>query len=334
MKRLLLAVLSLASFIFSSEAEITPGALWLDDRGQHIQAHGGGIIQLGDTWYWVGEDRSSDLPQGTCAVACYASKDLEHWQFRRRILTLTGDEVGITPLVLERPKIFHNPKTGKFVMYMHIDNGRVKNGPGGYAVAQVGVATCDTVDGQYQFLRRFRPLDQVSRDIGQFIDDDGSAYLIFESRPSLGFYIARLSDDYLDVAKVASFIQAPLEGGAVVHYQGLYYVIGSQMTSWAPNPNKYATAKSIEGPWSEFKDIAPPEKKTYGAQSTNLLKVVGSKKTSVIFLGDIWKFTNNSLTNAPYLWMPLEIGNGQLSLPEPRPWSIDVHTGEVTLDHP
>ena len=36
----------------------------------------------------------------------------------------------------------------------------------------------------------FRPLGYESRDIGQFVDDDGSAYLIFESRPSHGFYIA------------------------------------------------------------------------------------------------------------------------------------------------
>ena len=29
--------------------KIVPGALWPDDRGEHIQAHGGGIIKLGDT---------------------------------------------------------------------------------------------------------------------------------------------------------------------------------------------------------------------------------------------------------------------------------------------
>ena len=83
-------------------------------------------------------------------------------------------------------------------------------------------------------------------------------------------------------------IAAHMEGGAIVHYQGLYYAIGSGLTGWAPNPNKYATAKSLEGPWSEFKDIAPPET-NYGSQSTMMVKVVGTKKTTVIFMGDIWK---------------------------------------------
>ncbi len=81
-------------------------------------------------------------------------------------------------------------------------------------------------------------------------------------------------------------LKAPIEGGAIVHYKGLYYVLGSALTGWSPNPNKYATALSLEGPWSEFRDVAPPETRTYGSQSTMLLKVSGRKDTTVIFMGD------------------------------------------------
>src|SRR6185437_16789988 len=128
-----------------------------------------------------------------------------------------------------------------------------------------------------------------SRDIGQFIDDDGTPYLIFESRPSKGFYIAGLSADYTEVDRQIAFIRAPLEGGAIVHYKQLYYVVGSALTGWRPNPNKYATARSLSGPWSEFRDIAPPETNTYGSQSTLLFKVAGAKTTSVLFMGDQWR---------------------------------------------
>jgi hypothetical protein len=212
-------------------------------------------------------------------------------------------------------------------MYMHID-GPAPGGGGGYGLARVGVAVCDTVDGDYQYLKSFRPLGHESRDIGQFIDDDGSAYLIFEDRP-FGFRIAQLSGDYLSVEKEVCLIRQHMEGGAVVHYQGLYYVIGSALTGWAPNPNKYATAKSLSGPWSEFKDLAPPGKNTYGSQSTLMLKIVGSKQTSVIFLGDIWK--PNTQWDSRYLWMPLEIGDGKLRLPEPAKWTLDIQTGETTV---
>jgi len=189
------------------------------------------------------------------------------------------------------------------------------------------VATCQTVDGNYTYRRSFRPLGHESRDLGQFIDDDGTAYLIFEDRP-FGFRIARLSADYLDLEKQMSLVPAHLEGGAVVHYGGLYYAVGSALTGWDPNPNQYATAPSLEGPWSEFRDLAPPQTRTYGAQSTMLLKVVGTKRTTVIFMGDIWK--PSAQWDSRYLWMPLDIGEGKLWLPQPRAWALDIKTGEVT----
>jgi hypothetical protein len=207
-------------------------------------------------------------------------------------------------------------------MYMHLDSGN-------YAAAEVGVAVSDTVDGPYTFVTHFRPLGQQSRDIGQFVDDDGSAYLIFEDRPN-GFHIARLSDDYLSVVEDVCLIHMAMEGGALVHLGGLYYAIGSHLTGWNPNPNLYATATSLAGPWSAFKDIAPPETNTYGAQSTLLLKVTGTKATSVIFMGDMWRPAMQ--WDSRYLWMPLEIGGGRLRLPEPRPWTIDVETGEAAID--
>ena len=74
------------------------------------------------------------------------------------------------------------------------------------------MAVCDRVDGDYRYVKSFRPLGQESRDIGQFIDDDGSAYLIFEDRPAKGFHIASLSADYLTVERDVALIRAPLKG--------------------------------------------------------------------------------------------------------------------------
>jgi len=314
-----------AAVLFCQTAQsaetIQPGAVWPDNRGQHIQAHGGGILKVGGTYYWFGEDRSQQNGSGLRYVSCYASTNLAQWTFRNQVVKLADPEKLGRGWILERPKVFYNAPTKKFVMYAHIDNGT-------YKFASVAVLTCDTVDGDYHYLKSFRPLGHESRDIGQFIDDDGTAYLIFEDRP-FGFRIAKLSGDYLNVEKEMCLIREPLEGGAVVHYDGLYYVIGSRMTGWNPNPNQYATAKSLAGPWSEFKDIAPPEKNTYGAQSTMLLKVVGTNTTSVIFMGDIWK--PEAQWDSRYLWMPLEIGGGKLALPTPREWTLDIQAGEAKI---
>ena len=47
-----------------SRTHTMPGETWPDDRGRHIQAHGGGILKEGDTFYWFGEDRAADNTPG------------------------------------------------------------------------------------------------------------------------------------------------------------------------------------------------------------------------------------------------------------------------------
>jgi hypothetical protein len=46
---------------------------------------------------------------------------------------------------VERPKILHNDATGKYVMWMHIDSSS-------YGEAKAGVATSDTVCGNYTYM--------------------------------------------------------------------------------------------------------------------------------------------------------------------------------------
>ncbi len=298
---------------------IDPGALWPDDRGQHVQAHGGGIIKAGDSYFWFGEDRGQTNSRRLRYVGCYASKDLAHWTFRHQVVQADDPAQLGRGWILERPKVYFNASSKKYVMYAHIDDGR-------YKVASVAIFTCDTVDGDYHYLKYFQPLGQQSRDIGQFVDDDGTAYLIFEDRPN-GFHIARLSTDYLNVEKEMCLIPEHLEGGAVFHFNGMYYVIGSHLTGWNANPNVYATAPSLSGPWSEFRDIAPPELNTYGAQSTLALKIEGSQATNVIFMGDIWK--PSAQWDSRYLWMPLKIAGTKVALPAPVRWTLDVQTGQL-----
>ncbi len=59
------------------------------------------------------------------------------------------------------------------------------------------------------------------------------------------------------------------------------------------------------------------------------LSVVGTKTTSVIFMGDMWK--PQTQWDSRYLWMPVEIGDGKLWLPQPKEFTIDVVTGEAVV---
>ena len=297
---------------------VQPGAVWNDTQGAEIEAHGGGVIRHAGRFYWFGEDRTQGEDPAKRYVSCYVSRDLVHWTKHGDALVLADPEHLGPRWVLERPKVYSSGRAKQFVMYFHLDDSR-------YKLARVGTAVSKSPCGPYTYVRSFQPLGQESRDIGQFVDDDGTAYLIFESRPTKGFFIAKLTPDRLGVAERTSFVPAPLEGGALVHLGDWYYVIGSHMTGWKPNPDVYAVAHSIQGPWSSFENIAPPEANTYDSQPTMLFKLKGTHKTSIIYMGDIWK--PHALWDSRYLWMPLDIGDGKMHLPPPAPWKVNVRTG-------
>lgn len=44
----------------------------------HINAHGGGILRVGDTYYWFGEHKTEGSAGNLAQVGvhCYSSKDL------------------------------------------------------------------------------------------------------------------------------------------------------------------------------------------------------------------------------------------------------------------
>ena len=132
----------IATVLCAAQDVIRPGEPWLDSHGQRIQAHGGGITLWKGVYYWFGEDRSQTNDPDKRYVACYSSRDLVHWKFRRQVLALADPEHLGPHWVLERPKVFANPRTRKFVLYAHLDDAR-------YKFARVMVAVSDRIDGEY-----------------------------------------------------------------------------------------------------------------------------------------------------------------------------------------
>ncbi len=133
-----------------------PGQVWLDTNGKVINAHGGGILYFGDTYYWFGEHKIAG-PEGNRAmvgVHVYSSKDLYNWNDRGIALHVSDDPNSeITKgCVIERPKVVYNKKTKKFIMWFHLElKGQ------GYSAARCGVAASDKVTGPYTYLRSYRP---------------------------------------------------------------------------------------------------------------------------------------------------------------------------------
>jgi len=306
-------------------ATFTPGAAWNDASGKALQIHGLGIVKVGSTWYAYGENKAGESSSNTSfqSIPCYSSTNLSTWTFQGNALTVQASGDLGPNRVVERPKVIYNASTGKYVMWMHIDNS-------GYSEAKAGVAVSSSPCGPYTYLGSSQPLGFQSRDMGLFQDTDGSAYLMSEDRAN-GLRIDRLSADYQSVVSAGSAnggsvaVLGDYEAPAMVKANGTYYLLGSHLTGWSTNDDISTTATSLAGPWSAVRDFAPAGTNTYNTQSANIIPVSGSAGTTYIYAGDRW--TTSNLGASPLVWLPMTLSGGTVAVGWQNSWSLDVTTG-------
>lgn len=296
-----------------------PGRIWLDTDGSPIQAHGGGLLydHRSRTYFWYGEYKDGPTYHAhkkgaarvdVIGVGCYSSEDL--WTWKNEGIVLVAEESNEThdlhkSHVLERPKVIYNEKTGKYVMWMHIDDAN-------YTKASVGIAISDYPAGPFDYLYSQRPHGFSSRDMTVFKDDDGAAYLIYSSMDNSELHVGPLTEDYLDVTQVMRriLVGQHREAPAVFKHQGTYYMITSGCTGWAPNEALAHAAESILGPWETMGNPCVGGNKnlqqtTFFAQSTFVVPLPGLPG-AFIFMADRWNPAD--LRDSRYVWLPLIVG--------------------------
>ncbi|MFC8419688.1 RICIN domain-containing protein [Streptomyces sp. NPDC057236] len=303
---------------------IANGTRFTDGSGSPVHAHGGGVLKVGSSYYWFGEHRNAD--NTFRSVDAYRSTDLKNWEFRGHVLT-EDSHPELATANIERPKVMYNAATGRFVMWMHKENGS------DYSEARAAVAVSDTVDGDYTWRGSFRPLGQhMSRDITVFTDTDGTGYMVSAARENYDLHIYRLTADHTGIA---GLVANPWPGGhreapALFKRGGVYFMLTSGATGWNPNQQQYATATSLSGPWSAMRDVGDPT--AYGSQTAYVLPVQGSSGTSYLYLGDRWGNSfGGTVNDSRYVWLPLTFPSStSMSLS----WSpeITVDTAAGTVD--
>ncbi|MFC8667578.1 RICIN domain-containing protein [Streptomyces sp. NPDC057199] len=303
---------------------VTNGTQFTDTSGNPLHAHGGGVIKVGSYYYWFGENRNAD--NTFRYVDAYRSTDLKNWEFRNHVLTEASDPE-LETANIERPKVMYNASTGKFVMWMHKENGV------DYGEARAAVAVSDTVDGNYSWQGSFRPLGtHMSRDITVFVDTDGAGYMISAARENYDLQIYRLTADYTGIA---SLVADPWHGGhreapALFKRNGVYFMLTSGATGWNPNQQQYATATSIAGPWTAMTNVG--DSTTYGSQTAYVLPVQGSSGTSYLYMGDRWGNSfGGTVNDSRYVWLPLTFPSSTtMSMSWSPEVTVDTTAGTVT----
>ena len=341
-----------ASVGAQSLERITPGQEWPDRKGEHINAHGGGLLFHEGKYYWYGENRPARGFTTEVGVEVYSSSDLMNWEDEGVALAVS-EEAGHDierGCIIERSKGVRYPKTGKFVMLFHLElKGK------GYAAARVGFAESDSPVGPFRFIRSLRPNagkwptdfsrrdirkakklkeadykewwtpewreaireglllardvpgGQMSRDMTVYVDDDGKAYHIYSAEENLTLNLAELTDDYLDYTgryvRIAPGGQN--EAPTIFKRDGVYWMITSGCTGWAPNEARMFKAASLWGPWEQLPTpfVGKDAKKSFHTQGTYIFKVEGTED-GFVFMADRWN--PQSLKNSRHIWLPID----------------------------
>lgn len=300
---------------------IYSGVPWYDNRGEVVSAHGANIVKDKGRYYLFGEAHT-DSSNAFAGFNCYSSADLYNWRFESVALPVQSSGKLGPGRVGERPKVMKSPQTGEYVMFMHVDTL-------GYTDQFVGYATSATIQGPYVFrgplLFKGRPIRKW--DMGTFQDQDGAGYVLIH-----GGAIYKLSEDYKSISEqINENIASGFESPAMFRKNGIYYFIGSHLTSWERNDNDYYTSESLSGPWTKQGFIAPEGTLTWNSQSSFVLPVEGSSDTTYLFMGDRWSFPKQR-SAATYVWQPLTVSGLSVSVPEYRQaWRIDPLTGVTSV---
>lgn len=316
---------------------IVNGLQWADSAGNPIQAHGAGIVRSGAFYYWFGENRNPDFTFK--AVSIYRSADLRSWEFRGNALTQSSAaELGHANI--ERPKVAFNAATGQFVMWMHWENGN------DYTLARAAVASSPTIEGPYTYRGSFRPFaatvtdhgmpGYMSRDCNLFVDTDGAGYFVSTSNENLDLNLYRLTADYLGIASLVAvlFPGGQREAPVLFKRNGVYVLVTSAATGWAPNQARYATSTALATGWSALANLG--DGTTFSSQPASVVAVQGAAGTAYLYAGDRWAGAwGGPYLDSMYVWLPLAFAsNTALAMSGFQTVAIDAAAGTITGANP
>lgn len=193
---------------------IQSGEIWPDDKGVHINAHGGGILFYDDTYYWYGEHKADSTSAAMVGIMCYSSKNLSDWKNEGVVLPVEKNDTTselIQGCVMERPKVIYNQKTKKFVMWFHLElKGQ------GYKAARSAVAVSDSPTGPFKYLKSLRP------NAGRLpFDMTAEQKAVFDTL-DIGHFAKWWTPDWREAIKKGLFVKRDLAGGQMARDMQLF----------------------------------------------------------------------------------------------------------------
>jgi len=216
--------------IHAQNPVLQPG-FYLADPSPHVWNH---------VLYLYGSKDESPSYYCSSSYDVYWTDDMINWHHKENIFSIS-DIPSLKGVKLYAPDcIFHK---GKYYLYFGLSNN------------QVGVAESDNPIGPFKFLNIINLYGFSQIDPSVFIDDDGSAYLVWGQFHAK---VAKLKENMteIDSATIHNDVINEEkhyfhEGAHIVKYNGLYYFIYADIERKnMPTCLGYSVSKSLFGPYT------------------------------------------------------------------------------------
>lgn len=255
----------------------------IDANGRIVDAHDGRVIQFGKKFFWYGTQYGNTNGfTGANEFVCYSSVDLNTWKYEG--VLLKQKPAG----VFYRPHVVYNAKTKKYVLwynwYPQLWSG------------QFGVATSDAPTGPFIIVNSNVSVKQNALgvgDLGVYVDDDGKAYLSYNTIQNHKVSVELLDESYTaSTMEGSDFIAQHCEAGSMFKRNGIYYLLTDYTCCFCTQGSgaQVFTASSPLGPYSfrqninRYPGVSAPLLKD-GEKTINQFETLASKENHAI---EIW----------------------------------------------
>ncbi len=187
-----------------------------DVNGDIIDAHDGRVVAFGGTFYWYGTayGNTSGFTRAN-SFRVYSSGDLVRWRPGGKLLAKAPEGV------YYRPHVIYNARTRKYVLWYNW-----------YPVlwkGQIGVAVSDSPAGPFIIHSTNVSLKYSNLGVGDlylFADEDGTAYVSYNTIEGHKISVEKLSPDYLSsTLENGGFLAEECEASAMFKRDGKYYLL-------------------------------------------------------------------------------------------------------------
>jgi hypothetical protein len=188
----------------------------ISNLNKPVDAHDGRVIQFGNTYYWYGTQygNTNGFTNANTFV-CYSSTNLQQWKFEGEILSkkING--------ICYRPHVVYNAATKKYVLWY--------NWYPSLWAGQFSVAVADKPTGPFVVENDNVTVKHSALgvgDLGVFVDDDGKAYLSYNTINGHKVSVEALDENYTkSTLQGSEFIANNCEAGAMFKRNGIYYLL-------------------------------------------------------------------------------------------------------------